>query len=111
MRPGDTREILDPVNAVRSIRQGLGAGSGPQVFLPSLRHLSAALAENSQARVETISYRAGVIDVRLTSPDVATLDKIQKAVSASGDFQASIQSTDQVGDAISSRLQIREAGS
>jgi general secretion pathway protein L len=111
IRPGDTREVMDPLNAVKSIRQGLGAATGPQVFLPSLRHLSDAMAENATAHIETISYRAGVIDVRITSPDVATLDNIQKSVSASGRFQASIQSTDQVADQISSRLQIREAGS
>ncbi|MCP4301701.1 MAG: hypothetical protein GY783_14030 [Gammaproteobacteria bacterium] len=111
IRPGDTRELLDPVNAVRSIKQGLGAATGPQVFLPSLRQLSDAMAKNSSARIETISYRAGVVDVRITSPDVATLDSIQKSVSSSGQFQASIQSTDQVADQISSRLQIREAGS
>lgn len=111
IRPGDTREVLDPLNAVRSIRQGLGAATGPQVFLPSLRQLSEAMAQNASARIETISYRAGVIDVRITSPDVATLDNIQKAVSESGQFRASIQSTDQVADEISSRLQIREAGS
>lgn len=111
IRPSDTREVLDPVNAVKSIKQGMGAATGPQVFLPSLRQLGDAMADNSAARIETISYRAGVIDVRITSPDVATLDKIQKSVSASGRFRASIQSTDQVADEISSRLQIRESGS
>ena len=111
IRPADTREILDPIAAVRSIRQGLGAASGPQVFLPSLQQLSKAMAQNGSARIETISYRAGVIDVRITSPDVATLDNIQKIVRESGQFQASIQSTDQVADEISSRLQIREVGS
>lgn len=111
IRPGDTREVLDPINAVRSIKQGLGATTGPQVFLPSLRQLGDAMAQNSSARIETISYRAGVIDVRILSPDVATLDNIQKSVSASGRFTASIQSTDQVADEISSRLQIRETGS
>lgn len=111
VRPNDNREIVDPVNAVRSIKQGLGTSAGPQTFLPSLRQLSDAMSANASARIETISYRAGVIDVRIMSPDVATLDKIQKSVSASGRFQASIQSTDQVADQISSRLQIRESGS
>ena len=111
IRPGDTREVLDPINAVRSIKQSMGASTGPQVFLPSLRQLGDAIAQNSSARIETISYRAGVIDVRIISPDVATLDNIQKSISASGRFRASIQSTDQVADEISSRLQIRESGS
>ncbi len=110
LRPGDTREIVDPVATVESLRRGAGTSAAPQVFLPSLRALGAALAANGEAKIEAISYRAGVIDLRLTAPDVATLDNIQKAVSASGRFQASIQSTDQVADRINGRIQIREAG-
>jgi general secretion pathway protein L len=110
MRPQDNREILDPVATVNSIRRGSGGPSAAQVFLPSLQQLSVAIQQNSSAEIEAISYRAGVIDVRLTAPDVATLDSIQKIVSSSGRFAASIQSTDQVGDKVSSRIQIREAG-
>ncbi len=111
LRPADTREIIDPVATVESLRRGAGVSATPQVFLPSLRELGAALAANSDATIEAISYRAGVIDLRLTAPDVATLDNIQKAISASGRFQASIQSTAQVADKINGRIQIREAGS
>ncbi|MEJ2128349.1 MAG: type II secretion system protein GspL [Woeseiaceae bacterium] len=108
--PQDTREILDPAAIVDSLRRGTGGPAAAQVFLPSLQELSVALQQNSSADIEAISYRAGVIDVRLTAPDVATLDSIQKIVSNSGRFTASIQSTDQVGDRISSRIQIREVG-
>jgi general secretion pathway protein L len=110
IRPDDTREIVDPVSIVNSIRRSLGTPSSSDSFLPSLHQLSLALQQNSSAELEAISYRAGVIDVRLTAPDVATLDSIQKIVSNSGRFNASIQSTDQVGDKVSSRIQIREAG-
>jgi general secretion pathway protein L len=110
LRPGDTREIVDPVATVESLRRGIGASAAPQVFLPTMRELGAALDDNSDTEIEVISYRAGIIDLRLTVPDVATLDNIQKAVSASGRFQASIQSTDQVADRINGRIQIREAG-
>ncbi|MCH7821273.1 MAG: hypothetical protein IIA07_04585 [Proteobacteria bacterium] len=110
IRPGDTREIVDPIGTVNSIRRSLGGPTASQVFLPSLLALGRALQQHSTAEIEAISYRAGVIDVRLTAPDVATLDSIQKLVSESGRFSASIQSTDQVGDRISSRIQIREAG-
>lgn len=110
-QPGDGTDIRDPIGAVSSVKRALGSSEAPQVFLPSLRELGAAMAPHKDAEIEAISYRAGVIDVRITSPDVATLDSIQKAVSASGRFEASIQSTDQVADKINSRLQIREAGS
>jgi len=110
LRPDDSREILDPRSTVDSLRRSLGAATAPQVFLPSLRELGTAIAANSSAKVEAISYRAGVVDLRLTAPDVATLDNIQKSVSASGRFRATIQSTDQVADKINGRIQIREAG-
>lgn len=108
MRPADTRDIVDPKSLVDSLKRSLGASSGPQVFLPSLRELGAALAANNEAKLEAISYRAGVVDLRLTAPDVPTLDRIQKAVSSSGRFTATIQSTDQVADKINGRIQIRE---
>lgn len=111
IRPDDTREIVDPSAFVDSLRRNAGASTMPQVFLPGLRALGAAMAANSSAKIEAISYRAGVIDLRLTAPDVPTLDNIQKAVTASGRFQASIQSTDQVADQINGRIQIRESGS
>jgi general secretion pathway protein L len=110
IRPDDTREIVDPVATVISLRRSVGGSAAPQVFLPGLRELGTAIAANSGAEVETISYRAGVIDLRLTAPDVATLDNIQKAVSLSGRFKASIQSTDQIANKINGRIQIRESG-
>jgi general secretion pathway protein L len=110
IRPGDTTAIVDPVATVNSLRRGRGGPVAAQVFLPSLRVLAGALREHDAASLEAISYRAGVVDVRLSAPDVSTLDGIQKSVSSSGRFSASIQSTDQVGDRISSRIQIREAG-
>ena len=110
IRPDDAREIVDPLATVVSLRRSIGGAAAPQVFLPGLRELGAAIAANSEAEIETISYRAGVIDLRLTVPDVATLDNIQKAVSSSGRFKASIQSTDQIVDKINGRIQIRESG-
>lgn len=110
IRPDDTREIVDPISIVNSLRRSVGAPVAAGVFLPSLQQLGKALQQYSGAEIEAISYRAGVIDVRLSAPDVATLDNIQRSVSSSGRFAASIQSTDQVGDKISSRIQIQESG-
>ncbi len=112
IRPDDTREVMDPLGTVTSIRRSFGTpGSAPAVFLPSLQQLAIAMQESKDAAIVAISYRAGVVDVRLTAPDVATLDKIQKSVSQSTRFTASIQSTDRVGEEVNSRIQIREVGS
>ncbi len=112
IRPDDTRDITDPLGMVNSVRRSLGGSDVAfQVFLPSLQQLAQALQQNPSADIEAISYRAGVVDVRLSAPNVATLDSIQRSVSASSRFKASIQSTDQVGDKVNSRIQIVEDGS
>ena len=111
VRPGDSRDIVDPVNIVRSLERGVGGSGAPPVFLQALQQLGNAVASNDSASIEAISYRAGVVDIRLVAPDIATLDAIQQAVSSNGLFQASIQSTQQVGDVIDGRIQIRESGS
>jgi len=111
IRPGDTRTVLDPVAAVNSIKRGLGSGTAQPVFLDSLRELAGAIRANENASVEALSYRAGVIDIRITTTDVETVGDIQRMIGASGQFIASIQSTDRVADRINSRIQIREAGS
>ena len=59
---------------------------------------------------EAVSYRAGVVDVRLSAPDIPTLDKIVQSIDASGRFTASLQSATNVGDRVNSRIQIREGG-
>ncbi len=117
LRPGDDREIVDPVGTLNSLRRSQGtAAAGPQVFLPSLLSLAAAVAESDAVQVEAVSYRAGVVDVRLNAPDIPTLDRLVQAIDESGQFVASLQSADTVesagsaGERVSSRIQIREAG-
>lgn len=111
IRPGDTRDVVDPVGTVQSLQRSLGgpAGATP-VFLPSLQQLSRALSQNATAEIEQISYRAGVVNVSLTAPDVTTLDRIQQQVSDSVRFKAEIKSTVQDGDRINSRIEITEEG-
>ena len=102
--------VEDPVRLVASLRSRLGTSGTPPLFLQSLEQLSRALQQNKEARIEAISYRAGVVDIRLSAPNVSTLDKIQRGVSESGQFEAAIKSTDQDGDSVSSRIQIKASG-
>ena len=110
---GDGRIPADPIGTADSLIRQLSGNSGNtrQVFLPSLMELATAVSQHRDATVEAISYRAGVFDIRLTAPDVATLDKIQQLVGDSGRFSASIQATNQDEDGkVNSRIQIRETG-
>lgn len=100
----------DPAAMVQSLITRSNTGQAPQIFLRSLEQLSQAMQQNQKAEIEAINFRAGVVDVRLTAPDVATLDKIQRAVSQSGKFNATIQSTNQDGDQVKSRIQIQVGG-
>lgn len=110
IRPGANADIVDPVGTVNSLRRSqVAVAAGPQVFLPSLQQLAAAVDGKSTIKIEAISYRAGIVDVRLVAPDIPTVDGIVQAVSASGRFVASLQSTDRVGEQVNVRLQIREA--
>lgn len=103
-------ETDDPTRVVASLRARAGTVTSAPVFLQSMEQLSRAMQENREARIEAISYRAGVVDVRVTAPNVAMLDSIQKAVGQNGRFQATIQSTDQDGEKVNSRIQIQEIG-
>jgi general secretion pathway protein L len=100
----------DPVSAVQSLLARSGDTQSPQIFLRSLEQLSEAIRQNSSASIQAISFRAGVVDVRLTAPDVATLDNIQRIIAQNGQFTATIQSTDQDGDKVNSRIQIQAGG-
>jgi len=103
-------ETDDPTRVVASLRARAGTVTSAPVFLQSMEQLSRAMQQNREARIEAISYRAGVVDVRVTAPNVAMLDSIQKAVGQNGQFQATIQSTDQDGEKVNSRIQIQEIG-
>ena len=100
----------DPLAVIDSLKRRIGTVDDAPVFLESMVQLSRAVQQNREARIQAISFRAGVVDLRITAPNVATLDGVQRAIGESGRFRAAIQSTDQDGDGVSSRIQVQEAG-
>jgi len=100
----------DPARVVDSLRRRGGIVGSAPVFLQTMEQLSLALQQNDEARIEAISYRTGVVDIRITAPNFSVLDGLQRAIVDSGQFSAAIQSTDQDGEIVSSRIQIQETG-
>ena len=100
----------DPARVIASLKRRVGTVTSTPVFLQSMEQLSRAMQQNREASIEAISYRAGVVDIRVTAPNVAMLDNIERAVDQNGQFQATIKSTDQDGDRVNGRIQIQEIG-
>jgi general secretion pathway protein L len=86
--------------------RGGGAGAG---LLESLGALGGALTQVPSTVVSALTYRDTVLDLKLTAPDVASLDQITKLVTQRG-FAASLEGTNQQGAQFEGRLQIRSPG-
>jgi len=103
-------DTADPARVIESLKRRVGTVTSTPVFLQSMEQLSRAMQQNPEASIVAISYRAGVVDIRVTAPNVAMLDNIERAVDQNGQFQATIQSTDQDGERVNGRIQIQETG-
>ena len=119
VQPG-AANISNPEGQLRALvnRAGNGAGGGSTAgdaggapFLPTLGTLAGALqAAGEGTRIDAISYRSGVFDVRLTTPSAQTLEGLTQRVADGGNLTAQIQRTAQEDDAIKSFVQIRSRG-
>ncbi len=107
--PG-TDDVRDPVAVISSLRARTGGGGTPAVFLQSLEQISLALQKNADADVQAISYRAGIVDIRISAPSVSVLDNVRSLIDESGTFEARIQTTSQDDDRVNSRIQIQAVG-
>jgi general secretion pathway protein L len=107
MVPG-AQNVDDPVRLVSSLRARAGGGNGtPPVLLQALEQLSKAVRNDADANIEAVSFRGGVADIRINAASVSVLDSIRQRIDQEGRFQARIQSTDQVGERVNSRIQIQ----
>ena len=80
--------------------------AGP-LFLETL--VAVAEARDSTSRIEALSFRNGVTDLRVVAPDVPTLDGLAREMASSGRFQVNIQSANPGTDGVEGRLQVMEA--
>ena len=88
-----------------------GAGSeANESFLMALDAVGSALGAAEGIRLEAISYRMGVLDLRLQAPDVDALEEIRQAVGRDGRFTATIQQANQRGDGVEGRIQLTGSG-
>lgn len=93
------------------IRRRLGSSGGEGTaadngFLQTLA--TVADARDQRMRVQALSFRDGVTNLRLTAPDVQSLDNLAQALASGGRYQANIQSSVPAEQGVEGRMQIAE---
>lgn len=108
----DAGPVGDPRNELSSRLRQLGErnAAAPQEFLNALDAVARAFAASNEARIEAFSYRPGSMELRVRAPSVEILDRIQQAVTGSGNLKAQIQSANSSGSEVIGRLQITRSG-
>jgi len=102
-------ETADPWGQLQSRLRATGgstAGSGPGL-IEGLNVLADALPKAKGLKVEALSFRNGIIDLRLEATDVAAIDSLSREIDNSGLFATDIQSANPSGDIIKGKVQLK----
>jgi type II secretion system protein L len=96
--------VVDPRAQIQGVLAR--AGSGSDALLPAMSLLAQAIAQAPTTRVEGMSYRGGVLELRVLAPNVETLDIIKQTMSREG-ATVELQSANPRDQQIEGRLQVR----
>jgi len=108
----DVNTIREPVrqqmdSLLRARGQLAGNSAGAMPFLDTLQAVATAVTNQPDARLESLNFRASLMELKLRTPGVETLDKIQQQVSETSGLDAEIQSASAAGDFIDGRIRIK----
>ena len=95
-------------NRLAAVRAARGDSAAP--FLATLESVSRALNAAPEANVESLSFRNGIMELKISAPSVDSLDRIQRQIETGGNLKASILSANPRGDAVEGRIQLTESG-
>jgi general secretion pathway protein L len=98
------QKAIDPRVQMEGVLARSGGSGG--ALLPAISAVAQAVAQAPQARVESISMRGNVVDLRLSAPTVEAIDAIKQSIAASG-IAAELQSATPRGQTVEGRLQLR----
>lgn len=100
------------VDAKRRMQQRLAStrgDGGSAGLLPALGALAQARTTVPGTAVQTMSYRDGALDLRMSAPDAESLDRLTQVLRADG-WQADLTSGNATGSGYEGRLQLRARG-
>lgn len=75
-------------------------------FNAQLSQIAASIATQPQTSIRSINFREGRFDLDLTTDAIPTLDLLKSELTKRGDLAMTIQSTNQDGDGLRSRVRI-----
>jgi general secretion pathway protein L len=96
--------VIDARSQVEGVLARAGGGQGG--MLPALSLLAQAVAQSPATRVEGLSFRAGVLELRVVAPNVEALDGLQQALKRGGG-KVQLQSANQRQQGYEGRLQVQ----
>ncbi len=102
----------DPANQVRSLLSAMRsqAGNTDPVFLDALGALSEASQGDWNGRIESASFRNGVLDLKILVPSVEVLERIRQNMEQAGAFVVVLESANPSGQEVEGRIQLQRVG-
>jgi general secretion pathway protein L len=86
------------------------SAGGPTGLLPALQSLAQALNGTPGARVQSLNYRDGALELKIRASDAQGIDRIDQSLRAAG-WQAELISGQAAGDAFEGHIQLRSGSS
>jgi general secretion pathway protein L len=89
---------------------GLQSASDPSSLLPAMQALAQAMGTVPDARLQSLSFRNGALDLKVHAGDAQALERISQALQSAG-YQANLVNGSSAGSAYEGNLQVRARGS
>jgi general secretion pathway protein L len=103
--------VADYQLQARQLLARLRGGGAQAELITGLEALGGSMAQAGDGtRVLALSYRRGVLDLRVRAPDVTALDRLQRGLVEAGAGQAEIQAANPVDNGVEGRVQLRLGG-
>jgi general secretion pathway protein L len=89
---------------------GLQSASDPASLLPAMQALAQAMGTVPDAKLQSLSYRNGALELKVHAGDAQALERINQALQSAG-YQASLVNGNSAGGAYEGNLQVRARSS
>ena len=99
--------VSDPLRIISNIKNNNIEITYESLFIEGLGFISDAIKNNNNVSLSSINFQNNNFNIRLQTPNVSVLDSILRNIDRNRDYQAKILTTNQIDDAIESRIEIQ----